>query len=592
MTQTRWWTEARALHCLLFVTLVLVVVPLLPAQEGPPPASTEPAPQPVPDELRSARATMRTFLDAFYQEDGALLDHAAACLDLSAIPANIRQTRGRELAADLKGVIDRTRFVRFEAIPDDPQAPPWVFLRRAEGEVVINRSENGSWLFSRSTVAQIDALRRATEAQNVVDGVEEFARSVSPSMWLRERVPDSFRRPFIYIEIWQWIGLLAVILIGVVVDRIFLGFARVFLIRLIRRRLERVDERLLTRALKPAAALVMVLVWWVGMGFLGLPVKVLRLYADAVWVVLVLAACATAYRSVTVVADALQKRAEGTESRADDLLVPLIRKSLKVLIVAVGIVLVADALNQNLTGLVAGLGLGGLAFALAAKDTVGNLFGSLTVLLDRPFHVGDWVVVGDVEGTVEEVGFRSTRIRTFYNSLITLPNSNLTSAAVDNLGVRSYRRWSTRLGLAYDTPPEKIDAFCEGLRELILRHPHTRKDYFHVYLNEFGDSALEILLYVFFETPDWGAELRERHRLAVDITRLAAKLEVDFAFPSQTVYLRQETARDHALPDVDYPEGSRKMAAEARRQARELTQNAVEESTAPPTDVGDPGPGD
>lgn len=108
--------------------------------------------------------------------------------------------------------------------------------------------------------------------------------------------------------------------------------------------------------------------------------------------------------------------------------------------------------------------------------------------MDRPFEVGDGVVVGDVEGTVEEVGFRSTRIRTFYNSLITLPNSNLIKASVDNLGDRRLRRWQITLGIAHNTPPELIDAFCEGVRELVRNHPYTRKDYFHVSFNDFGDD--------------------------------------------------------------------------------------------------------
>jgi small-conductance mechanosensitive channel len=121
--------------------------------------------------------------------------------------------------------------------------------------------------------------------------------------------------------------------------------------------------------------------------------------------------------------------------------------------------------------LLAGLGIGGIAFALAAKDTVENLFGSVTVLVDRPFQVGDWVVIGDQEGTVEEIGFRSMRLRTFYNSRITIPNSLLVKSAVDNLGARRYRRVKCMIGVQYDTPPDRIEAFCEGIRELIRRHP-------------------------------------------------------------------------------------------------------------------------
>ena len=245
----------------------------------------------------------------------------------------------------------------------------------------------------------------------------------------------------------------------------------------------------------------------------------------------------SAYRLVDVAAVYFASVAARTETHLDDLLVPLLRRGLKVLVVAVGVIFVAQNLDVNVSSLLAGLGIGGLAFALAAKDTVENLFGSFTVLIDHPFKIGDWVKIGDLEGTVEELGLRSTRIRTFYNSVITVPNSRLVQAAVDNLGARKYRRLSCKLGVQYDTSPEKIEAFCEGVRELIRRHPYTRKDYYMVYFNEFADFSLNILLYVFWETPDWPTELRERHRLLVDIVRIAKRLGVEFAFPTSTLHV-------------------------------------------------------
>jgi MscS family membrane protein len=332
----------------------------------------------------------------------------------------------------------------------------------------------------------------------------------------------------------------------------------------------------------------MVLLWGVGALWLGLPTIVFRIYVEAIVVVAVIAFTVMAYRLTDVAGAIFARRAAASDSRFDDLLVPLLRKTLKVLIVAIGLVTIAGTVGIEVAGLLAGLGLGGLAFALAAQDTVSNLFGSITVLLDRPFQVGDWVVVGDVEGTVEEMGFRSTRIRTFYNSLITLPNSNLIKASVDNLGARRFRRWSTRLGVAYNTPPEKIDAFCEGIRELVERHPYTRKDYYHVYFNGFAAACLEILLYVFFETPDWATELRERHRLAVDILRLAHELEVEFAFPTQTIYLRDEPWTPPELAGSGYPQASRAQSDDARRAARELVDGALGGQVPPPVTFAAP----
>ena len=218
-----------------------------------------------------------------------------------------------------------------------------------------------------------------------------------------------------------------------------------------------------------------------------------------------------------------------------------------------------NVFGLNITGWIAGLGIVGLAISLAAQDSVRNLFGSITVLFDKPFAVGDWVKVGDVEGTVEEVGFRSTRIRTFYNSQITYPNSNLINASVDNMGRRKYRRWSTHVGVQYDTPPEKLVAFTEGIRELIRTHPYTRKDYYQVWMHQWSDSSMDVLLYVFFEVPDWNTELRERDRLFVDIVRLADRLGVEFAFPTRTVHLYQE---QHAEAGAAYQARPRAAAVD------------------------------
>ena len=293
------------------------------------------------------------------------------------------------------------------------------------------------------------------------------------------------------------------------------------------------------QVLRPLGLMAMALIWWSLLGMLGLPDTALIILSVAVKILVCLSAIWSTFRLVDIVDALLKRKALATPNKFDDLLVPMVRKSLKVFVVVMGVVFSADNLNIDVTSLLTGLGLGGLAFALAAKDLLGNFFGSLTVLLDRPFQIGDWVVIGDVEGSVEGVGFRSTKVRTFYNSLITVPNSFLTNTKIDNMGARRFRRMKSTLGLTYDTAPEKIDAFCEGIRGLIQLHPYMRKDYYHVYFNEYNAASLDILVYVFWETPDWNMELRERHRFLLDILRLAKQLNVEFAYPTQTLYLKQ-----------------------------------------------------
>ncbi|RAP29813.1 mechanosensitive ion channel family protein, partial [Candidatus Marinamargulisbacteria bacterium SCGC AG-414-C22] len=231
-----------------------------------------------------------------------------------------------------------------------------------------------------------------------------------------------------------------------------------------------------------------------------------------------------------------------TANKFDDILVPLISRVLKLIVLVIGILSLAEILGLPLASLVAGLGIGGLAIAMAAKDTIANIFGSVTVVADRPFNIGDWVKINNVEGSVVGLGFRSTRIRTFYDSVITVPNSNLLTAVVDNLGQRNYRRYKTLLQLTYDTPPEKITAFCEGVRHIIDTQEYTRKDVYHVYLNNMSDSSLDVLLYCFFKVPDWKIELQARESLLLAIVTLAKSIGVDFAFPTRTLHIESDSS--------------------------------------------------
>ena len=160
-----------------------------------------------------------------------------------------------------------------------------------------------------------------------------------------------------------------------------------------------------------------------------------------------------AYRLVDVVAYHMKKITEKTDTPFDDEILPLLTRSLRIFTVVFGALIVFQNLGVNVMSVLAGLGLGGLAFALAAKDACANLLGSLMILLDRPFSVGDWINVDGADGTVEAIGFRSTRIRTFYNSQITIPNAAVANANIDNYGKREWRRIVAKLGLTYDTPP-------------------------------------------------------------------------------------------------------------------------------------------
>jgi MscS family membrane protein len=527
----------------------------------------------IPPELASPRDTLRTFLSGMNdvkRGDSEGIADALTTLDLSEVSSLVRRERGERLAWLLLEVMDRTRLIDLNSVPLETSDSLWTFETYEKGAIRIRRQEDGRWLFDAATLRQLPEIYQSVSRFKRLSGLSDNSEYLPWDIRLRNMVPGFLKGEVFLLENWRWLALLVVIALGMLAD----WLVSMFLRRTLRRWFDRrpnyyTDVKDRDDRLRPLGIMAMSLVWWVGLNAIGLPETALLILLVAVKALTSIAAVWAAYRLVDLLAAWLTAYANRTDNKLDDVLLPLIPRTLKVFVTVIGIVFVADNLNIDVTGLLAGLGLGGLAFALAAKDMVQNLFGSVTVLLDRTFSVGDWIVVEGQEGTVERMGFRSTRIRTFYNSLVTIPNSKFITAEVDNMGERRYRRYKAHFGLAYDTPPEKIEAFCEGLRELVRQHPYMRKDYFHVYLNDLGSDSLSVLVYVFWETPDWSTELRERHRFLLDSLRLAKRLGVEYAFPTQTLYLRNEEAPTHAAMALDA----------ASKQGRAAAHDIVAETT-------------
>jgi MscS family membrane protein len=361
--------------------------------------------------------------------------------------------------------------------------------------------------------------------------IERSIEALMPPAWRSQEL--------LGLALWQWLTLLALIVLAVVADAI----AKVLFGRLLPRwcnRRKQLDDTLVEAPARPLGLLIGAVVVRIALPFVALQGAAAGVAFAAVELFLVLSWLWAAFTVIDLFSAVGVAYTAQTRTKFDDILVPLLRKSGKVFALAIGLLYGAKAISIDILPLLTGLGIGSLAFAFAAKDTIENFFGSVAVILDRPFEVGDWVTIDDVDGTVEELGFRSTRIRTFYNSQVTVPTANLVRANVDNYGRRKYRRWKTTIGLQYDTPPDLLVAFTEGVRELVRTHPYTRKDYYQVYMHDWADSSLNMLLYVFFETPDWHTELRERERLFIDIMRLADRLGVSMAFPTRTIHLYQE----------------------------------------------------
>jgi len=231
------------------------------------------------------------------------------------------------------------------------------------------------------------------------------------------------------------------------------------------------------------------------------------------------------------------EKAETTDSKLDDQAIPIIQGTSKVFLVLVGGALFLQNLGYSVGSLIAGLGLGGAALALASKDTLSNLFGAIVIFWDRPFAVGDWVALEGVEGTVEEVGLRTTRIRTFANSLVTLPNMKLTTASINNWSKMKKRRIKMTIGVTYDSSPDKMEAGVKAIREIIESSPDFHHDFYLVRFNAFGPSSLDIFIYCFTVTTVWAEFLEVQEQFLLAIMRRFEELGLSFAFPTQTLHV-------------------------------------------------------
>ena len=295
------------------------------------------------------------------------------------------------------------------------------------------------------------------------------------------------------------------------------------------------DDQLLRETQRPVGWLINLLGFYVAVLVLKLPAGLsggALLILNTVGVVFV---AWMLYNGVEVLAMALDRFTRGTESQMDDHLVPLVRKIMRVAIIVITIVMIIQQWGYDVTSLIAGLGLGGLAFALAAQQTLANLFGSIMIFTDRPFAIGDWIKTKHGEGVVEDIGLRSTKVRTFSKSVISVPNADIASTSIENFSQMTQRRVKVVLGLTYTTTPEQLEFVIEGIKDLIREEPGFFQEAFYVNFVELNTSSLDILIYAFTDTTVWGEYMDIRQRFYLNIMRLVRRAGTSFAFPTQSI---------------------------------------------------------
>ena len=459
----------------------------------------------------------------------------------------------QDLAIQLKQILDgRGLYVDINRLPTentyyDSLANAAVYYIDQDYPLIYVEKIGNDWFYSRTTIESIPTLHD-----------ELFP--------LGTQITTYFQAPFwqtqlLNVKLWKWLGIIVFLFLAWLVFAFFNWLTGAIIRPSLRKRIGISPEvdKAGRRLYRLFGLLISIRFFAYLLPMLQLPAKTNFVLVKLLGILSIFFLVFIIDQLVKILFFNLDKVAKKTSNTLDDQLMPVLKRISSLVVWAIGLFYVLDYLDVNVTALLAGISIGGLAIALAAQDTVKNFFGSIMIFLDKPFQIGDWIHFGNVDGVVEEVGVRSTRIRTFANSITYVPNGQLADQVVDNMGLRQYRRFKTEIGVTYDTPPNRIDLFVKGIREIILRHPTTRKDYFEVHLNSFGPSSLNILLYTFFEAPNWTAELKGRHEVMYAIISLAHDLGVRFAFPTQTLHIEEFPGQPSATPSPSADDGKEQL---------------------------------
>ena len=442
-----------------------------------------------------------------------------------------------EKAIRLKQVLDgKGLFVDFSKIPTNPnfndtigyvKSHKYVLFPDRMPLVSVEKVGN-NWMYSLETTRNIDKLYE-----------EVFPWYVQK---IQKLIPDVGHKKAFGIQLWQVIALLVLLLIATILFFIIKKIA-FFILQIIQYKITKSKNEDVSKVLKKLSHPISLLI---AVSFIDRVFPSLQFGLETnTWVFLAINIVQTVFwiyiflKLVQVIMRVYAEFTQRTHGKLDDQLVPILHNFLTGIVVFLGILKLLTLFGVDATTVIAGASIGGLAVALASQDTVKNLIGTIMIFLDKPFHIGDWIEADSVVGEVEEVGFRSTRVRAADTSVYQIPNSKLAEITINNKGLRLYRRYKTNLGLRYDTPPELIEAFVKGLREIIIAHPETRSESYNVEFTGFGDSALLIMVNVYFKSLAWGVEQSSKHRLHMAILKLAKELGVEFAFPSSTLMIEQ-----------------------------------------------------
>ncbi len=338
---------------------------------------------------------------------------------------------------------------------------------------------------------------------------------------------------------------LLIFLTFLLLRKVFTRYILTWLQKLTSRTTSKLDDKMLLACERPMRALFVIL---------GLYLALLYLPLSPVLNVL----CSQVFRSLLVIliawgfydfcgSNSLLSEELKDKLNMDNMLIHFFSNVARFIIIALAIVIVAQEWNYDVNGFIAGLGLGGLAFALAAKDALANIFGGIVIIMEKPFVIGDWIAVPEVEGVVESISFRSTKIRSFSQALITIPNSTVAGETITNYSRMGKRRIDFSLGVAPETQGSKLETCVQRIKQMLVDHHGIHPETILVYFESFGDHSLNIFIYCFTGTTIWDEYLEVRQDINLKIMAILEEEGVSIAIPSRSIKLENVTGVNQKL---------------------------------------------
>lgn len=483
----------------------------------------------------SPRAALQAFLAAGHAND---ITRAAEYLDLTAPSA---KARGSELARRLTAVLDSRLWIDLERLSplasgdtDDGLPRDRELIGEVEGAgkrmVPVRlarkvRDGTGHWVFAASTVVQIDSMFQAL-----------------PDHWVREHLPPALRRNGLFgLQRWQWLALLTLLPLSAMIGFLLARPLQALLKRLVSHTATEFDDALVDSARGPIVLLVGVLASRVLLRWIALPGPAETFVLELQRAFIVVAAFWILFRVIGALQEVLPTTTWGSSHSALRSLIPLGARMARLFVLLIGLLTVVASFGYPVATILAGLGIGGIAIALGAQKSLEHFFGSVSIGIDQPFRVGDWVIVDGVEGEVEAIGLRSTRIRTLERTLVSIPNGRLAEIKTENYGHRDRIRMRTTVALEFGTTAAQVAQVRDGIEAMLRAHELTWPGRVVVRFSEISSSSidLDVFCWITIEDVDEFRRIREEHFLG--IMRIVEQAGARFAFPTQTVYLKGAT---------------------------------------------------